>query len=70
MKMTTMLLSLMAAALLAVADAQSCTNYMRMSGDKCGDACIGRKVGWCPSSIVVKFGKLKKGRCKYLCSII
>ena len=57
-----MLVSFMAAALIAVADAQ-CTNYHRVDGDKCSVACLGKRLGWCPISIIVRYGKLKTGTC-------
>ena len=55
-------LCLAAGLLTVVIDAQ-CTKYMRIVSGKCADICLGKRVGWCPISIVVKFGKLKKASC-------
>lgn len=41
----------------------SCTTYRRVVDNKCAQACLGHKLGFCPIKLVVRFGKLHEGSC-------
>merc|ERR1711968_50353 len=52
-----------ALAALAAAAMASCTNYITIQEGTCAQACLGKTVGICPTSLVVSKGHLKDGTC-------
>ena len=56
----------LSAPLLCPAAPQDCRGagtYRKIDGEDCAEACIPKKLGNCPSSWVIKGGKLQKGNC-------